>query len=325
MAVCGGCVINISGFALHYKNHLNDLVQLYLRHDLLSNSRVCGKCGRDVQLLVNNSRNRIAFACRRRVDGGGECGWYVSARKNTFFADSRLNLYEIGYFAVLWCILPKPLSPVVKLELGFSGRTIVEWCNFCREVCVAWVDANKKQIGGPGVVIEIDETEFGKSKYHKRRYTEGQKLIGGVERENHKNFFVVPVEKTDKETLLAVIKDWVLPGTVIISDCWKAYECLEHEGFVDLRVNQSIQFVDSDHGNRGKKSVLPDDSLVHTLNATNRWKNMKHGSNSIPGFGSTKVHFVGYLAEFLFKSSFPLETRVHEFFKAASVLYSPLH
>ncbi len=49
---------------------------------------------------------------------------------------------------------------------------------------------------------------------------EGQWVFGGVERETGK-CFLIPVERRDKDTLLAVIKEWILPGTLIISDCWK--------------------------------------------------------------------------------------------------------
>lgn len=49
---------------------------------------------------------------------------------------------------------------------------------------------------------------------------EGQWIFGGVERETGK-CFLIPVERRDKDTLLVVIKEWILPGTLIISDCWK--------------------------------------------------------------------------------------------------------
>lgn len=35
------------------------------------------------------------------------------------------------------------------------------------------------------------------------------------------NVFVSPVENRTADTLLTIIKDWIKPGTTIISDCWK--------------------------------------------------------------------------------------------------------
>ena len=37
-----------------------------------------------------------------------------------------------------------------------------------------------------------------------------------------------------------------MPGTTIISDCWKSYNCLNNEGFQHLTVNHTYNFVDPD-------------------------------------------------------------------------------
>ena len=34
------------------------------------------------------------------------------------------------------------------------------------------------------------------------------------------------VEHRDEDNLLPIIKKWIKPGTLIISDCWKAYSKL---------------------------------------------------------------------------------------------------
>jgi hypothetical protein len=38
---------------------------------------------------------------------------------------------------------------------------------------------------------------------------------------------IVKVENRTADTLLACIKQWIMPGTTIISDCWKAYDKIE--------------------------------------------------------------------------------------------------
>ena len=57
------------------------------------------------------------------------------------------------------------------------------------------------QIGGPGKTVEIDESKFGKMKYYRGRYVEGQWVFGGICRQT-KACFLVPVERRDKDTLL---------------------------------------------------------------------------------------------------------------------------
>jgi transposase-like protein len=56
------------------------------------------------------------------------------------------------------------------------------------------------------------------------------------------------VEDRSQRTLLQIIKDNIKPGTTIISVYWKAYDCLDQEGFESLKVNHSLNFVDPDSG-----------------------------------------------------------------------------
>ncbi|KAK9711734.1 ISXO2-like transposase domain [Popillia japonica] len=81
------------------------------------------------------------------------------------------------------------------------------------------------KLGGPGIVVEIDESKIGRRKYHKGHRIEGQWVFGGFERGTGR-VFMVPVEQRDAGTLLPIIKQWIKPGTTIISDCWKAYDVL---------------------------------------------------------------------------------------------------
>ena len=64
-------------------------------------------------------------------------------------------------------------------------------------------------------------------KYFRGKRVEGQWVFGGVERDSHK-CFLEPVEDRTAETLIQLIKDWILPGTTIISDCWKSYNRTEY-------------------------------------------------------------------------------------------------
>lgn len=55
--------------------------------------------------------------------------------------------------------------------------------------------------------------------------------------------FIVPVPVCDSWSLLTVINDWILPGSVIISNCWKAYDCLKLPEFNQQTIVQSKTFV----------------------------------------------------------------------------------
>ena len=105
----------------------------------------------------------------------------------------------------------------------------------------------KVKIGGPGKIAEIDESKFRKRKYHKGRRKDGVWVFGGIERGN-KNCFMRSVEDRSTDTMIPMIKEHVLPGSVIISDCWKAYSRLEEEGYVHQTVNHSKEFLNKETG-----------------------------------------------------------------------------
>ena len=67
---------------------------------------------------------------------------------------------------------------------------------------------------------------------------------GGIERQSKKCFFEI-VEDRSAKTLIPIITKYVKPGTVILSDCWKAYSTLKDEGYttaVDKGATWSHQY-----------------------------------------------------------------------------------
>ena len=148
---------------------------------------------------------------------------------------------------------------VVRRELQISPKTITDWASFCREVCLDnYKKFGAKQIGGPNLTVEIDESKFGKTKRakgHKGRWNKGQWVFGGICRETGE-FFLVPVKNRTKRTLLALIKKRIHPGSIIISDCWKSYDCLKSEKFQHLQVNHSLTFVDEVTGAHTNKVTI---------------------------------------------------------------------
>ena len=95
---------------------------------------------------------------------------------------------------------------------------------------------------------------------------EGCWVFGGVERLEHNsetpfqeeqfdgdfcrmgNMFSVVVEKRDARTLIPILRRFVRPGSIIISDCWKAYNRIpeiQEAGFYyyeHMTVNHSVCF-----------------------------------------------------------------------------------
>lgn len=141
----------------------------------------------------------------------------------------------------------------------------------------------REHLGGPGKLVQIDESKIGKRKYHRGHVVEGQWVFGGIEEDSRKCFIATVEDRTEK-TLLTLIQEWIKPGTTIVSDCWKGYINLEKHGFLHKTVNHSVEFVN--------------DEGYHTNKIEGHWRQMKA---SLPTHGRKKEHYSSYLAEFIWR------------------------
>ncbi|CAI6354921.1 unnamed protein product [Macrosiphum euphorbiae] len=271
------------------------------------------KCKNNHFLILTENRDYadgFVWRCRKRSMVSNRkvrCDVKQSLRKNTFFEKSHLPIWKIVIFSHLWTENVSILF--IKKQIDIATQTVVDWASFHREVVYDGMILRHQKIGGEGKTVEIDESKFGRRKYHRGHRVEGQWVFGGVERETGKSF-LIPVERRDKETLLVIIKDWILPGTLIMSDCWKSYDCLKDEGYTHLTVNHSIEFKNPDTG-------------AHTNNVEGMWR---HAKASMSQYCRKKRFYAGYLAKYMFLKSCRLQNvdPLAEFFKLCSIVYDPV-
>lgn len=232
------------------------------------------------------------------------CKTKVEFRAGTFFENSKLSIFQILGFVNLW-VDAVPLK-VICCQLEIDRSAAVNWSSFCREVVLDAFIANPMKLGGPGKIVEIDESKFGKRKYHRGHHVEGQWVFGGYERGSGR-VFMIAVEKRDANTLIPIIQQWIEPGTTIISDFWKAYDCLNLAGFKHLKVNHSLHFKDPETG-------------AHTNAIESSWRAAKA---SMSPSGRRKAHIPGNLARYMFFKKCKDEeiNKTIDFFKLAGRLY----
>ena len=92
-----------------------------------------------------------------------KCDKRVSLKVATFFTGSKLNMKQLVW--CIWSFTSELPNSFLERNLGLNPTTVVDWYNFCREVCMVWVEEHSKKIGGPGLIVEIDESMFTKRKY----------------------------------------------------------------------------------------------------------------------------------------------------------------
>ncbi|GFV61744.1 mitotic-spindle organizing protein 2A [Trichonephila clavipes] len=141
-------------------------------------------------------------------------------------------------------------------DVRVNKNTVVDWYMFCREVCMAAVLKESEPLG----VVKEKLLKLMRA------------CLSGV--------------KSNERGTLSVIKEWVVPGSVIISDCWKAYDCLSHEGYQHLRVNHSLTFKDPETG-------------AHTNSIEGTWSAIKRSLRNHAAH--VEGEFDHYLAEYMWR------------------------
>lgn len=85
------------------------------------------------------------------------------------------------------------------------------------------LDLEDCQIGGEGIVVEVDECKLGKRKYNRGHRVEGVWVLGGVERTQERKVFLMAVADRSADTLLGVLSRHVKPGSIVMTDLWRGY------------------------------------------------------------------------------------------------------
>ncbi|GFX83280.1 putative transposase-like protein [Trichonephila clavipes] len=138
-----------------------------------------------------------------------------SVRQNNWFEESKLSMLEILKLTNMW--VRKANRDFISFELNITKKTAIDWMSFCREICMEMCVYESSILGGPDLIVELDEGMFGKRKYNRSKRVNGTRVFGGIEKSSNKCFFNV-VQDRLKDILLQSIKSNIREGTTVISD-----------------------------------------------------------------------------------------------------------
>lgn len=268
---------------------------------LVPGSQDCLKCGGTMNL--NYRENSIMnFRCTKR-----NCRSRKALRHNTIFGLARIRPELFLSVIVAW-ILKYPLCVIVK-ETNVGRTTVKHLISKFRELLTYWLLETSEQIGGFGETVEVDESAFGRRKYNRGRLRKVRWVIGGIDRQSKKCFLKI-VDKRDSETLLTAIKEFVKPGTTVMTDMWKGYNSLAQNGYLHHTVNHSQNF------------VCPNNVNVHTQNIESHWSKIKRDMRRRIGRMSVSS-FETYLVEYVWRNLFTSEKELFDDFMKAILYFYP--
>jgi transposase-like protein len=259
----------------------------------------CFHCGSDnVVRLAGKATRAGLHQCREK-----ECRGQFTAVMGTVFEKSHIPLHKWLMATHLLCSSKKGMSASqLHRELGFgSYRTAWFMAHRIRE---AMMPGGQPPLGGPGKIVEADETYYGKTKAP-RAPTQAQKrglkpTRGGNAGPANKRAIVALVERggsirtfhvgvADKHTVTNIIIDNVSTETKLATDESKLYTNIGQLGFEHGTVKHSA-----------KEYVR---EWVHTNSLEGYFSIFKRGMRGIYQHCAEK-HLHRYLAEYDFRYNY---------------------
>ncbi|QQP54541.1 Putative LOC101846883 [Caligus rogercresseyi] len=243
---------------------------------LITRTLICPSCLASCK--ETKHKGKIVFRCTKKV-----CQKVFSILIDSIFAKCRLPITKILHILYLWSC-PRPVRDVVR-EVGVTKTTVVDWGKTFRAICTRHLRQHSVPLGGPGRIVEIDESKFGNRKYNRGRVIDGHWVFGGVERGPGGACFLLEVEDRSVGTLLPMITDRIAQGSTIMSDGFATYRRISDLGYNHLTVIHKRNFVDPLTG-------------AHTQSIESLWAQVKKFMRQIDVMNTSRELFQSYLDQF---------------------------
>ena len=126
---------------------------------VLIGEQFCPKCKIKMSLSKKASvPENYAWRCWK-------CKSSYSVKHGSFFEGFKIPIIKILEVIDYWSKERKQID--MESSIQISRPVLIKICHFLRQLIVLDLDKENLQIGGPGEIVEIDESVFNKVKYNK--------------------------------------------------------------------------------------------------------------------------------------------------------------
>ena len=175
---------------------------------------------------------------------------------------------------------------------SLSTATVTQWYQHFRDSCSRWLINHPEKIGGPGIIVQIDESLVERSRYEKGREKEKKWIFGGYCPDQNLGFLQF-LEKRDAETVLPLIMENIAAGSIIHSDFSLAYA---NDNITTLPVDPPYQHLCVDHSQHSESDANHIEAF---------WSHAQEKLERM--FGCHSAKYASYLDEFMWHQRFGRE------------------
>lgn len=204
---------------------------------------------------ITRVKNLNLVRCTRK-----SCRQQRKFHENDLFKKSKINSTMILKIVFMWCKNTK-IKNICEI-LGISKKVVRSVLKNLENLLEKMKKYYKTKIGGNKMIVEVDESKFGKRKFNKGHHVDGVWIIGGVERSENKKINLEIIKKRNTENIDLFFKNNINIDSIVLTDCWRGYNNVQKNGYQHNTVNHSKFFKDPQ-------------TLIHTNTIEGNWNGIK--------------------------------------------------
>jgi transposase len=223
---------------------INNFAVTLLNSNVVIDQLTCEKCNAQ---MIKQPKEASYLGYHWRCVG---CNHTNPSTANSVFAGTRVAP-DAGIRVIYCFALDETIDETVR-ETEINHKTIQTIFSKLHYAVYLYMTIRNqsRQIGGPGMHVQMDETFVSKRKYNVGRMCSSYWVVGGICAETNEMFMNWTFQR-DRNVMKSLISNHIAPGTIIATDGWRAYNIIDtdenlSEQYSHKTVNHKYEFVAQD-------------------------------------------------------------------------------